>query len=76
MVEGICSSEGAPGPFGGGGEPSSSAKMRIDFLKQPSLERPILKEIETYFDGLSGPSVTSQGKNSAALERTFKCRVQ
>jgi hypothetical protein len=76
VVEGIGSGGGAPGPSRCGGEPSSSAKMRIDFGKQPRSEPPIPRETETYFDGLTGPLVTSQGKNSAALERTFRCRIQ
>jgi hypothetical protein len=75
VVEGISSGGGAPGPLGGGREPSSSAKMRIDFGKQPHLEPPILREIKTCFDGLTGPLVTSQGENSALLERTFERRV-
>jgi hypothetical protein len=65
------SGEGAPGPSGGGGEPSSTARMRIDFGKQPSLEPPILKDDDTFFDGLSGLLVTSQGKNSAIFGRKF-----
>jgi hypothetical protein len=76
VVEGIGSGGGAPGPSGGGGEPSSSAKMRIDFGKQPRSEPLILRETETYFDGLTGPLVTSHGENSAALETTFEHRVQ
>jgi hypothetical protein len=76
VVEGIGSGGGAPGPSGGGGKPSSSAKMRIDFGKQPHSEPPILRETETCFDGLTGPLVTSQGENSVVMERTFKQRVQ
>jgi hypothetical protein len=76
VVEGIGSGGRAPEPSGGGGEPSSSAKVQIDFGKQPRSEPPILRETETYFDGLTGPLVTSQGKNFTALERTFECRVQ
>ena len=76
MVEGIGSGGGTPGPLGGRGEPSSSTKMRIDFGKQPSSKPPILKETNTYFDGLTGPLVTSQGENSAALERTFEHHIQ
>jgi hypothetical protein len=76
VVEGIGSSRGAPGPSGGGGEPSSRTKMRIDFGKQPCSEPPILKETEIYFDGLTGPLVTNQGENSAAMERTFQRRIQ
>jgi hypothetical protein len=59
VVEGIGSGEGTPEPSGGGGEPSSSMKMRIDFGKQPRSELPILREIETCFDGLTSPLVTS-----------------
>jgi hypothetical protein len=76
VIEGVGSSKGAPGPSGGSGEPSSSVKMQIDFEKQPRSEPPILRETETCFDGLTGPLVTSQGENSAALERTFQRRVQ
>jgi hypothetical protein len=76
VVEGISSGRGAPKPSGIGGEPSSSAKMQIDLRKQPRSEPPILWETETYFDGLTGPLVTSQGENSTALERTFEHRVQ
>jgi hypothetical protein len=50
--------------------------MRINFGKHPCSEPPILRETETYFDGLTGPLVTSQGENSVALERTFQRRVQ
>ena len=75
VVEGIGSGGGVPRPLGGGGEPSSSAKMRIDFGKQPCSESPILRETKTYFDGLTGPLVTSQGENSAILERTFKRHI-
>jgi hypothetical protein len=75
VVEGIDSGGGAPGPSGDDGEPSSSAKMRIDFRKQPRSEPPVLKETKPYFDGLTSPLVTSQGENSATLERTFGRRV-
>jgi hypothetical protein len=61
---------GPPGPSGGGGEPSSSARMRIDFGKQPSSEPPIFRDDDTFFDGLTGPMVTSQGENSAIFGRT------
>jgi hypothetical protein len=37
-VEGMGSGGRAPGPSRGGGEPSSSARMQIDFGKQPSSE--------------------------------------
>jgi hypothetical protein len=70
-VEGLGSGGRAPGPSGGGGKPSSSAKMRIDYGKQPLSEPPILKESETYFDGVTGPLVTSQGENYVAIEKTF-----
>jgi hypothetical protein len=70
-VEGMGSGEGAPGPSGGGGELSSSARMRIDFGKQPSSEPPILRDDDTFFDGLRSPLVTSQGENSAIFGRTF-----
>jgi hypothetical protein len=76
VVEGIGSGGGVPAPSEGGGEPSLSAKMRIDVGKQPRSEPPILREIENYFDGLTGPLVTSQGKNSATVERTFQRRIQ
>jgi hypothetical protein len=62
---------GAHGPLGGGGEPSSSVRMRIDFEKQPSSKPPILRDNDTFFDGLTGPLVTSQGENSTIFERTF-----
>jgi hypothetical protein len=65
---------GAPGPSGGGGEPSSSARMRIDFGRQPSSEPPILRDTETFVDGLMGPLVTTHGENSAIYERTFMWR--
>jgi hypothetical protein len=71
VVEGIGSSGGTLGPSGGGGEPSSSTKVRIDFGKQPRSEPPILRETETCVDGLTSPLVTSQGENFAAVERTF-----
>jgi hypothetical protein len=67
---------GAPGPSGGGGGPSSSVKMRIDYGKQPLSEPPILRESETYFDGVTGSLVTSQGENSATIEKTFQRRIQ
>ena len=67
---------GAPGSSGGGGELSSSARMRIDFGKQPMQEPPIVKDDDTRFDGLTGPMVTSQGKNSAILGKTFQQREQ
>jgi hypothetical protein len=63
-------SGGPPGPSGGGGEPSSSARMRIDFGNQPSSEPPILMDGDTFFDGLTGPMVTSQGENPAIFRRT------
>ena len=62
---------GVPGPLGGGGEPSSSVRMRIDFEKQPNLEPPILRDDDTYFNGLTGPLVTNQGENSTIFKRTF-----
>jgi hypothetical protein len=61
---------GAPRPSGGGGEPSSSTRMQIDFGKQPISEPPIFRDDDTFFDGLTGPMVTSQGKNSAIFGRT------
>jgi hypothetical protein len=70
-VEGMGSGGGAPGPSGGGREPSSSARMRINFGKQPSLEPPILRDDDTFFDGLTGPLVISQDKNFAIFRRTF-----
>jgi hypothetical protein len=76
VIEGLGSGGGVPRPLGGGGEPSSSVKMRIDFEKQPRSEPPILRETETYFDGLTSPLVTSQGENSVAVERTFQRHVQ
>jgi hypothetical protein len=57
--------------LGGGREPSSSARMRIDFGKQPSSESPILRDDDTFFNGLTGPLVTSQGENFAIFGRTF-----
>jgi hypothetical protein len=69
-LEGMDSGGGPPGPSGGGGEPSSSARMRIDFGKQPSLEPPIFRDGDTFFDGLTGPMVTNQGENSAISGRT------
>jgi hypothetical protein len=76
QVEGMGSGRGAPEPSEGGGEPSSSARMRIDFGKEPSSEPPILRDAETFFDGLTGPLVTSQGENSAVFGRTFMWREQ
>jgi hypothetical protein len=70
-VEGMGSGGGALGLSGGGGEPSSSVRMRIDFGKQPSSEPPILRDDDTFSDGLTGPLVTSQGENSAIFGRTF-----
>jgi hypothetical protein len=67
---------GAPEPSRGGGEPSSSARMQIDFGKQPSSELLILMDVETFFDGLTGPLVTSQGENSAVFGKTFMRREQ
>jgi hypothetical protein len=61
---------GPPGPSGGGREPSSSARMRIDFERQPSSEPPIFRDGDTFFDGLTGPMVTSQGENSVISGRT------
>jgi hypothetical protein len=58
-VEGMGSGEGAPEPLGGGGEPSSSARMRIDFGKQPSSKPPILRDNDTFFDGLTDLLMTS-----------------
>jgi hypothetical protein len=58
-LEGMGSGGGAPGPSGGGGEPSSSARMRIDFGKQSISEPPIFRDDDTFFDGLTGPMVTS-----------------
>jgi hypothetical protein len=71
-LEGTGSGGGAPGPSGGGGEPSSSARMRIDFGKQPTSEPPIVRDDDTFFDGLTGPLVTSQGENSVIFGRTFR----
>jgi hypothetical protein len=67
---GMGSGGGPPGPSGGGGEPSSSARMRIDFESQPSSEPPIYRDGDNFFDGLTGPMVTSQGANSAIFGRT------
>jgi hypothetical protein len=61
---------GAPGPSGDGGEPSSNTRMRIDFGKQPISKPPIFRDDDTFFDGLTGPMVTSQGENSAIFGRT------
>jgi hypothetical protein len=69
-LEGMGSGGGPPGPSGGGGEPSSSARMRIDFERQPSSEPPIFRDGNTFFDGLTGLMVTSQGENSAIFRRT------
>jgi hypothetical protein len=62
---------GVPGLLGGGWEPSSTARMRIDFGKQPSSEPPILRDDDTFFDGFTGLLVISQGKNSVIFGRTF-----
>jgi hypothetical protein len=70
-LEGMGSGGGAPGPSRGGREPLSSARMRIDFGKQPTLEPPIVRNDDTFFDGLTGLLVTNQGKNSAIFGRTF-----
>jgi hypothetical protein len=59
QIEGMGSGGRAPRPSRGGGEPSSSTRMRIDFRKQPSSEPPILRDAETFVDGLMGPLVTS-----------------
>jgi hypothetical protein len=69
-LQGMGSSGGPQGPSGGGGEPSSSARMRIDFERQPSSEPPIFRDGDTFFDGLTGPMVISQGENSAISGRT------
>jgi hypothetical protein len=69
-LQGMGRSRGPPGPSGGGGEPSSSARMHIDFERQPSSEPPIFRDGDTFFDGLTGPMVTSQGENSAIFGRT------
>jgi hypothetical protein len=69
-LQGLGSGGGPLGPSGGGGEPSSSARMRIDFERQPSSEPPIFRDGDTFFDGLTGPMVTSQGENSAIFETT------
>jgi hypothetical protein len=69
-LEGMGCGGGPPGPSGGGGEPSSSARMRIDFERQPNSEPPIFRDGDTFFDGLTGPMVTSQGENSAIFRRT------
>jgi hypothetical protein len=71
-VEGMGSGGGAPGSSGGGREPSSSARMRIDFGKQPISEPPIVRDDDTFFDGLMGPLVTSQAENSAIFGRAFR----
>jgi hypothetical protein len=71
-VEGMGSGGGAAGPSGGGGEPSSSTRMRIDFGKQPISEPPIVRDDDIFSDGLTGPLVTSQDKNSTILGRTFR----
>jgi hypothetical protein len=75
-VEEMGSGGGAPGPSEGGGEPSSSARMRIDFGNQPTSEPPIVRDDDTFFDGLTGPLVTSQGENSAMFGRTFRREEQ
>ena len=74
QVEGMGSGGGMLGPSEGGGEPSSSARMRIDFGKQPISKPPILRYTETIFDGVTGLLVTSQGKNSTVYGKTFKWR--
>jgi hypothetical protein len=66
----VGSGGGPPEPSRGGGEPSSSARMRIDFEKQPSSEPPIFRDGDTFFEGHKAPMVTSQGENSAIFERT------
>jgi hypothetical protein len=71
-LQGMGSGGGPPGPSGGGGEPSSSARMRIEFERQPSSEPPIFRDGDTFFDGLTGPMVTSQGENFAISGRTVK----
>jgi hypothetical protein len=43
--------------------------MRIDFERQPSSEPPIFRDGDTFFDGLTGLMVTSQGENSAIFGR-------
>jgi hypothetical protein len=68
-LEGMGSGGGAPAPSGGGGEPSSSARMRIDFGKQPTLEPPIIRDDDTFFDGLTGPLVTSQGQKTCNFQK-------
>jgi hypothetical protein len=70
-LQGLGSGGGLPGPSGGGGEPSSSVRMRIDFERQPSSEPPIFRDGDTFFDGLMGPMVTSQGENCAIFGRTI-----
>jgi hypothetical protein len=72
-LQGMGSGRGPPGPSGGGGEPSSSARMRIDFERQPSSEPPIFRDGDTFFDGLTGPMVTSQGENY--VMRSWRMRV-
>jgi hypothetical protein len=74
-VEGLDSDGGVPGPLGGGEGPSSSAKMRTNYRKQPLSKPPILRESETCFDGVTSPLVTSQGENSTVVEKTFQHRV-
>jgi hypothetical protein len=44
--------------------------MRIDFERQPSSEPPIFRDGDIFFDGLTGPMVTSQGENSVIFGRT------
>jgi hypothetical protein len=75
-LQGMGSGRGPPGPSGGGGEPSLSARMRIDFERQPSSEPPIFRDGDTFFDGLTGPMVTSQGENSAISGGTVKLGEQ
>ena len=58
-IEGMGSGRGAPGPSGGGREPFSSIRMRIDFRNQPRLEPPILKDDVTRFNGLMDLLVTN-----------------
>jgi hypothetical protein len=58
-VEELGSGGGALEPSKEGGERSSSARMQIDYWKQPLSEPPILMESETCFDGVTSPLVTS-----------------
>jgi hypothetical protein len=73
-LEGMGSGRGPPGPTGGAGEPSSSARMRNDFERQPSSEPLIFSDGDTFFDGLTGLMVISQGENSGFSEG-LPCRV-